>query len=200
MCFDFQNYGFKLLKELWTVFKVHGVIMFPSSTPNEARQLIKGEVAFIDKCSGAVPFMQRPQAKKMLECMKTHPTSEIVIISVDRIGRSTLDILQTIQYIKEKKYLLRINNLGMDNTSPFFDLMISLLGVFQHPIKFIELGFILLHFFFVQKPIIVIGCFTFNFDNFWLASCAFKQLVSTNSNEVSPHRASQLKVGVTNTF
>lgn len=95
---------------------------------NEARQLINGEVAFIDKCSGAVPFMQRPQAKKMLDYMKTNPKSEIVILSVDRIGRSTLDILQTIQYIKEKKYLLRIENLGMDNSSPFFDLMISLLG------------------------------------------------------------------------
>lgn len=95
---------------------------------NEARQLIKGEVAFIDKCSGAVPFTQRPQAKKLFDYMKTNPQCEIVILSVDRIGRSTLDILQTIQYIKEKKYLLRIENLGMDNSSPFFDLMISLLG------------------------------------------------------------------------
>ncbi len=95
---------------------------------NEARQLIKGEVTFIDKCSGAVPFMQRPQAKRLLDYMKSNPQSEIVILSVDRIGRSTLDILQTIQYFKEKNYLLRIENLGMDNSSPFFDLMISLLG------------------------------------------------------------------------
>ena len=82
----------------------------------------------------------------------------------------------------------------------FIALLEFVFEVFQHPIEFIELGFILLHFFFVQKPIIVIGCFTFNFDNFWLAPCAFKQLVAANCDEVSSHRASQLKVGVTNTF
>ena len=95
---------------------------------NEARQLIKGELSFIDKCSGAVPFMDRPKAKKLLEHLKLNPTCETLVLSVDRIGRSTLDILKTIQFFKEKKYVLRIENLGMDNSSPFFDLMISLLG------------------------------------------------------------------------
>lgn len=95
---------------------------------NEARQLIKGELSFIDKCSGAIPFMDRPKAKKLLEHLKLNPACETLVLSVDRIGRSTLDILKTIQFFKEKKYVLRIENLGMDNSSPFFDLMISLLG------------------------------------------------------------------------
>ena len=95
---------------------------------NEARQLVKGEISFIDKCSGAVPFMERPQAKRLLDYLKNNPTCETEILSVDRIGRSTLDILQTIQFFKQNKYVLKIKNLGMDNSSPFFDLMISLLG------------------------------------------------------------------------
>jgi len=95
---------------------------------NEARQIVKGEKLFIDKCSGAVPFMERPQAKKLIDFLKFNPTFETVVLSVDRIGRSTLDILQTIQFFKEKGYVLKIENLGMDNSSPFFDLMISLLG------------------------------------------------------------------------
>jgi DNA invertase Pin-like site-specific DNA recombinase len=95
---------------------------------NEARQLVKGEISFIDKCSGAVPFMERPQAKKLIEYLKKNPTCETEILSVDRIGRSTLDILQTIQFFKNNGYVLKIQNLGMDNSSPFFDLMISLLG------------------------------------------------------------------------
>jgi DNA invertase Pin-like site-specific DNA recombinase len=95
---------------------------------NEARQVVKGEITFIDKCSGAVPFMERPQAKKLLDYLKNNPDAETLVLSVDRIGRSTLDILQTIQFFKEKGYVLRIENLGMDNSSPFFDLMISLLG------------------------------------------------------------------------
>ena len=95
---------------------------------NEARQIVKGKLMFIDKCSGAVPFMQRPQAKKLIEYLKKNPTCETEILSVDRIGRSTLDILQTIEYFKKNGYVLKIQNLGMDNSSPFFDLMISLLG------------------------------------------------------------------------
>lgn len=95
---------------------------------NEARQIVKGEKLFIDKCSGAIPFMERPQAKKLMEYLKINPTCETEILSVDRIGRSTIDILQTIEFFKKNGYVLKINNLGMDNSSPFFDLMISLLG------------------------------------------------------------------------
>lgn len=99
-----------------------------TSEQNEARQLVKGEISFIDKCSGAVPFMERPKAKRLIEYLKSNPTCETEILSVDRIGRSTLDILQTIQFFKQNGYVLKIKNLGMDNSSPFFDLMISLLG------------------------------------------------------------------------
>lgn len=99
-----------------------------TSEQNEARQLEKGEITFIDKCSGAVLFMERPQAKRLLDYLKNNPTCETEILSVDRIGRSTLDILQTIQFFKQNGYTLKIKNLGMDNSSPFFDLMISLLG------------------------------------------------------------------------
>lgn len=99
-----------------------------TSDQNEARQVVKGELLFIDKCSGAVPFMERPQAKKLIEYLKKNPTCETEILSVDRIGRSTLDILQTIKFFRQNGYVLKIKNLGMDNSSPFFDLMISLLG------------------------------------------------------------------------
>lgn len=95
---------------------------------NEARQLQKGEISFIDKCSGAVPFMERPQAKKLIDHLKLHPTCETIVLSVDRIGRSTLDILQTIEFFKSNNYTLRIQNMGLDNSSPFFGLMINLLG------------------------------------------------------------------------
>lgn len=95
---------------------------------NEARQILKGEVSFIDKCSGSLPFMERPQAKKLIEFLKNSPNAITTIVSVDRIGRSTLDILQTIHFFKNNGLVLRIENLGMDNSSPFFDLMISLLG------------------------------------------------------------------------
>lgn len=95
---------------------------------NEERQLRKDTLAFIDKCSGAVPFFERPQAKKLLEYLKTSPNTQTQVLSVDRIGRSTLDILMTVNYFKKHNYPLLIENLGMSSQSPFFDLMISLLG------------------------------------------------------------------------
>jgi DNA invertase Pin-like site-specific DNA recombinase len=103
-------------------------VRISSVSQNEERQLEKGVKSFIDKCSGAIPFMERPQAKKLIEFLKINPTFETVVSSVDRVGRSTLDILQTIQFFKTNNYVLKIENLGMDNSSPFFDLMISLLG------------------------------------------------------------------------
>ena len=99
-----------------------------TSEQNEARQLVKGELAFIDKCSGAVKFFERPKAQKLIQHLQKNPNTETIVVSVDRIGRSTLDILNTIEFFKENNFLLRIENLGMDNSSPFFDLMISLLG------------------------------------------------------------------------
>ena len=83
-------------------------VRISSVTQNEERQLEKGVKSFIDKCSGAIPFMERPQAKKLIEFLKINPTFETVVSSVDRVGRSTLDILQTIQFFKTNNYVLKI--------------------------------------------------------------------------------------------
>ena len=95
---------------------------------NEGRQIQDVKKVFIDKCSGSVKFLERPQAKKLIEYLKIHPNTITRVLAVDRIGRSTLDILETIKLFKENNWSLKIDNLGMDNKSPFFDLMISLLG------------------------------------------------------------------------
>jgi DNA invertase Pin-like site-specific DNA recombinase len=95
---------------------------------NEQRQLRKDTIAFIDRCSGSIPFFERPQAKRLISFLKSYPNTKIQVLSVDRIGRSTLDILSTVKFFKENNYQLVIENLGMTTESPFFDLMISLLG------------------------------------------------------------------------
>lgn len=95
---------------------------------NEARQIIKGQKSFIDTCSGATPFFERPKAKEMIKFLKSNPSAIVNIIAVDRLGRNTLDILQTVEYFKANNFNLKIDNLGMDNTSPFFDMMVSIMG------------------------------------------------------------------------
>ena len=99
-----------------------------TAAQNESRQIKSGDKSFIDKCSGAIKFMDRPSARKLIEFLKLNPNAVTNIMSVCRIGRSTLDILKTVEYFKANNYKLRIENLGMDSSSPFFDLMISLLA------------------------------------------------------------------------
>jgi DNA invertase Pin-like site-specific DNA recombinase len=95
---------------------------------NDQRQKVKGYKSFIDTCSGSVPFFERPQAKELIKFLKSNDEVVVNIIAVDRLGRNTIDILQTVEYFKANNFKLRIENLGMDTDSPFFDMMVSIMG------------------------------------------------------------------------
>lgn len=51
----------------------------------------------IDVCSGAIPFKDREQAPKVLEMANNGSIDTVIVHSIDRLGRNTLDILKTIQ-------------------------------------------------------------------------------------------------------
>ena len=98
---------------------------------NPDRQLrIDIEKNYMDKCSGSISFVDRPEAKKLLS--NTNVT-EIVVHSIDRLGRDTIDIMQTIQYftnlgvnvISEKEGFATIVN-GKEN--PVSKMLIGILG------------------------------------------------------------------------
>ena len=83
-----------------------------------------------DKCSGSLNFNERPEAKKLLA---NNDITEVHVHSIDRLGRNTLDIMQTIQnftskginVISEKEGLQTLIN-GKEN--PVAKLMIGILG------------------------------------------------------------------------
>ena len=85
---------------------------------------------FEDKCSGSIAFKDRPQAKKLLS---NEEITEVHVHSIDRLGRNTLDIMQTIQdftskginVISEKEGLQTIVD-GKEN--PIAKMMIGILG------------------------------------------------------------------------
>jgi DNA invertase Pin-like site-specific DNA recombinase len=55
---------------------------------------------FIDRCTGEIPFRERPEAVKLFEAVTSQPKDvrvTIVVDSVCRIGRNLIDILQSIQ-------------------------------------------------------------------------------------------------------
>ena len=61
---------------------------------NIDRQTDFDGLTYIDECSGSISFKERPEAKKLLN---NKEITEVHVHSIDRLGRNTLDIMQTIQ-------------------------------------------------------------------------------------------------------
>jgi len=88
---------------------------------------------YIDKVSGAAKFSERKEAKKLLQDIEAGLISEIHLNSIDRLGRSILNILEVIEYLNEKQINLFVENIGMfsmidHRPNPSFKMIISVLG------------------------------------------------------------------------
>ena len=103
---------------------------------NEARQIAKqhsGEKIFIDKISGAIPFSDRPQAKVLMNEITSGAITYLSVSSIDRLGRSTIDVLQTIEVLTKAGVTLKVDNLGLESLvsskeNPTFKLIVSVLA------------------------------------------------------------------------
>ena len=56
-------------------------------------------LTYADKCSGSVAFEDRTEASKLLA---NEEVTEVLVTSIDRLGRNTIDIMQTIQGFTER--------------------------------------------------------------------------------------------------
>ena len=103
---------------------------------NEERQLARqhpDEKIFIDKISGAIPFEERPQGLELLAAIKNGAINYISVSSIDRLGRSTLNVLQTIDFFTKSNIILKVDNLGLESLvdgkeNPTFKLIVSVLA------------------------------------------------------------------------
>ena len=97
---------------------------------NTDRQKTYNGLTYVDYCSGSIPFNERPSA---IELIANKDITSVMVHSIDRLGRNTLDILNTIQFftkkginvISEKEGLQTIID-GKEN--PIAKLMIGILG------------------------------------------------------------------------
>ena len=70
---------------------------------NNARQVIQGmDRVFTDYCSGGIEFKKRDQASKLIKLIEDGEVDEMHIDSLDRLGRNTIDMLNTINYLTSK--------------------------------------------------------------------------------------------------
>lgn len=94
---------------------------------NSERQQSEGLKSFIDKCSGTIPFDERPQAKKLLKYCEVNEV-RIQVLDIDRLGRNLADILKTIETFKNKNIEVFISSLGVSSSSPLFETIIGIFG------------------------------------------------------------------------
>lgn len=100
----------------------------------ERQTAIMGAQVYEDKCSGSIPFAKRDYGRVLMDEVIEGHISEVYVHSIDRLGRDTLDIMQTIRtmtengvcVISEKEGLRTLNADGSEN--PIAKLMIGILG------------------------------------------------------------------------
>ena len=87
-----------------------------------------------DKCSGVIPFFERPGGKEILSYIEKEIVAKISAITIDRLGRDMLDILNTLYFLNQKmipvyfinQSLTTINEDGKEN--PITKLINSILA------------------------------------------------------------------------
>lgn len=94
------------------------------------REIKMGVTIVQDKCSGSVSFAEREGGKKVLAMTNL---KELHVHSIDRLGRNSLDILQTIQTLTKKGVNVISEKEGLQTLidgkeNPIAKLMIGILG------------------------------------------------------------------------
>ena len=72
----------------------------------------------IDVCSGAIPFNERKNAPKVLEMANKGTINTVIVHSIDRLGRNTLDILHTIQKFTKLGVNVKAEREGLETLLP----------------------------------------------------------------------------------
>lgn len=103
-----------------------------TANQNVERQL-QGQYqkAFVDVCSGSIPFFERKQAQQLI---MDKDVTAIEVKEVSRLGRNLKDILTTLEYFTNKGIDIHIENQGLHTLlpngkqNPTALLLISILG------------------------------------------------------------------------
>ena len=108
------------------------------STKNQSnlRQLHKAhpdEELFIDIISGSVPFAERPEGKRLIQSVEDGAINYVSFHAIDRAGRNTINVLQSLQYFYDMGVVVKIDNLGLESmingkANPVFNLITTILS------------------------------------------------------------------------
>jgi DNA invertase Pin-like site-specific DNA recombinase len=88
------------------------------------------DLVLFDKISGTVPFKERPEAKKLIEIIESGQEVTLICDEISRLGRSTSDTIQMMDYFEKKEVTVIVKNLGLQSRTngkknPIWNLIIA---------------------------------------------------------------------------
>jgi DNA invertase Pin-like site-specific DNA recombinase len=102
---------------------------------NMERQMQKEGKCFIDVCSGSIPFFERTKSNELMAYVRTNGIKEISVAHLDRLGRNTRDVLNTIHEFTKEGINIRIEALGLNTLdeagkpNPISEIVIQVLSI-----------------------------------------------------------------------
>ena len=83
--------------------------------------------------SGSVAFAEREKGKELIRQIEAGAINFVSVSSIDRLGRSLHNIINTLEYFNNKGVVLRVDNLGLESivlgkVNPTFNLIISVMA------------------------------------------------------------------------
>lgn len=70
-----------------------------------------------DKISGAIPFAERIQGKKLINDIRAKKINEVEVSSLSRLGRKMTDLINLIDFFDQYKVNLIVKDLGLNSYS-----------------------------------------------------------------------------------
>ncbi len=88
-------------------------IRVSTTEQNIDRQTTTTHKQYIDKCSGSIPFNERPNAIKLLNDIANKKIDSLVVHSIDRLGRNAFDIQTTLNTLSNLNINVYVENIGL---------------------------------------------------------------------------------------
>jgi DNA invertase Pin-like site-specific DNA recombinase len=88
------------------------------------------DLVLFDKISGVVPFRERPEAKKLIQIIESGQEVTLIVDEISRLGRTTSDTIQMMDYFDKKDVTVIVKNLGIQSRTnqkknPIWNLIIA---------------------------------------------------------------------------
>lgn len=88
-------------------------IRVSTAEQNTTRQENTVHKTYTDKCSGSIPFNERPSAIKLLNDISNKKIDTLIVHSIDRLGRNAFDIQTTLNTLNNLNINVYVENIGL---------------------------------------------------------------------------------------